>query len=144
MTTFVNLAYFFMYLGNNRFSKEERLCSDMHIANLFNEGTSFICYPLRVIWKEYVVTEEKSVVKVLLSVPKKKIRFSVGRNRAKRLLREAYRQNKSILYINLPAKGINIDICFLWLSPEIYDLDKITIKMQEALKKISGQIKSKE
>jgi ribonuclease P protein component len=78
------------------FTKEERLCSKKLIEQLFREGSSFNIYPLRFI---FVKQSPPSAIipQVLISVSKRNFKKAVDRNRLKRQIREAYRQNKTIL-----------------------------------------------
>ena len=80
----------------NTFPKKEKLCGEIRIGRLFAEGEAFIAYPLRVVYK-FSEEREDSGVKILISVPKKKIKKAVHRNRIKRQIREAYRLNKAVL-----------------------------------------------
>lgn len=50
---------------------------------------------------------------MLLSVPKKRFKHAVDRNRIKRQLREAYRHNKGLLADLMPADKA-VDIAFIW------------------------------
>lgn len=123
------------------FSKSEHLCGDTRISRLFTQGESFIVYPLRVV---YIVTtnEEKEVVSVLISVPKKRFKRAVKRNKLKRLIREAYRHNKHQLIDTMIANGKKLHLAFNYVSDEEMDLDAISKKMKIALEKLSAKINS--
>jgi ribonuclease P protein component len=123
------------------FSKSEHLCGDTRISRLFTQGESFIVYPLRVV---YIVTtnEEKEVVSVLISVPKKRFKRAVKRNKLKRLIREAYRHNKHQLIDTMIANGKKLHLAFNYVSDEEMDLDAISKKMKFALEKLSAKINS--
>ena len=82
-----------------KFLKEERLKSTKTISNLFKEGRSFSCYPLRLVYLEAEPIENKAFpVQFSLTVPKKNFKHAVDRNVLRRRLREAYRLNKNSLY----------------------------------------------
>ncbi len=82
---------------NQGFKKEERLHSKKRIGELFSEGESFFIYPFKVVY--HTLPEPSDYpVQLLISVSKNKFKQAVKRNRVKRLIREAYRKNKSILY----------------------------------------------
>ena len=75
------------------FKKEERIVSNLLIETLFEKGNSqsLSAYPLRAV---YLRTEHRkgcAPVQLLISVPKKKFKHAVDRNRVKRQIREAYR-----------------------------------------------------
>lgn len=124
-----------MPAGNNTFSKEERICNDMQITRLFEQGASFICYPVRVVWMESEEARLKPV-RILISVSRKKIRHAVDRNRIKRLIRESYRINKTALNQKAEAVGIVVTICFIWLPTETVEFMKLEKKIFEALRRI--------
>lgn len=122
----------------NTFSKKERICNVDQISDLFENGSSFISYPVRVVW--HVVKSDNNVpVKVLVCVSKKKLKHAVDRNAAKRLVKEAYRLNKSILN-DIPLSDNTIFIAFIWLSIDKVDFVKVNKKMAEALRKIKTNI----
>jgi ribonuclease P protein component len=86
------------------FSKDERLCSKLLLSALLEKGTSFFVHPFRIIWLE---TEHpgKHPVQIAISVSKKRFKKAVDRNKVKRAVREAYRQNKQELYDAMSEKG---------------------------------------
>lgn len=84
------------------FSKKERLKNKIEIESLFSEGNRFFEYPFNVIWKLY--SNSDSTLKMAVSVPKKKIPNATDRNKIKRLVREAFRKNKTIIQQPLEAK----------------------------------------
>lgn len=122
----------------NTFPKLERICNVDQISNLFENGASFISYPVRIVW--HVVKSDINVpVKVLVSVSKKKLKHAVDRNAAKRLVKEAYRLNKSILN-DVQRSDKTIFIAFIWLPVDKVDFIKVNKKMAEALRKIKTNI----
>jgi ribonuclease P protein component len=88
------------------YSREERLKREQHIATLFRTGKAFSVFPLRVIYLDVPRPglEGTSPVQTGFSVPKKKWRNAADRNKIKRLMREAWRLQKHILYAALPEK----------------------------------------
>ena len=77
------------------FPKKFRLSGKKEISELFNSGSFFYLKPFKVV---YLLSEksEGKCTRILISVPKSKIRKSVDRNRMSRLIREALRLNKAI------------------------------------------------
>lgn len=123
----------------NIFTKEERICNEIEITRLFEKGESFISYPVRVVW--IVNNEDASkIVKVLISVSKKKLRHAVDRNRVKRLVREAYRLNKTDFCNTVAETGKSLSVCFIWLPSDKIDFKKVDRKISEALARISEKM----
>lgn len=75
-----------------RFPKTEKLCSRTLTEQLFAERRSVFLYPFKVFFLTKPATGR--LPKVLISVPKRRFRRAVDRNRIKRLIREVYRLNK--------------------------------------------------
>lgn len=123
----------------HRFPKAEHLCLRNDIDNLFSAGAKALtAFPLRVVYRE-VKHREGPQVKVLLSVPKRKLRHAVDRNRAKRQLREAYRLNKTILLEALqPKQGLHL--AFMWLSDKPVDSAFVAKKLVNLLQRTAEQL----
>ena len=119
-----------MNFGQN-FTKEERISKQKEIDLLFNEGLSFIAYPLRVIYAEKPTTEIP--ISILVSVPKKRFKRAVKRNRMKRLIRESYRLNKNELTEFLQTKEKGLFIAFLYVSNDIHPFATIETAMKKGL-----------
>lgn len=117
----------------NRFPKQERLCSNKSIDRLFSSGDSFVAYPLRVVFFiEDEEVEDKRYATIIISVSKRKFKRAVKRNRVKRLIREAYRLNKTLYSDILNQYGIRIDMAFLYLKDELPTYTEIEKAIQKA------------
>ena len=90
---------------------------------------------MRVVWLAFDAVED-SEIRVVMSVPKKKLRHAVDRNRVKRLLREAYRLNKQTLWEQAIAQNLSIHVAFIWIPSEVLDYAKVEKKMKDALDKL--------
>jgi len=123
----------------NSFPKSEHLCGEIRITRLFTQGDAFIAYPLRVV---YLLEQkkDKESVSVMVSVPKKRFKRAVKRNRLKRLMREAYRLNKQNLWEKLEEKELQIQIAFNYVSNDELDFASIEKKMKVALDRIIEKV----
>src|SRR3569832_293963 len=99
------------------FSKDERLCNQSIIDRLIKKGNSFNSFPFKIIWLE--LQESTVPVKIVISVPKRKFKKAVDRNRIKRLIREAYRKNKHKLIERLEDK--KIAMLLIYTSKTIFE-----------------------
>jgi ribonuclease P protein component len=123
----------------NSFSKPEHLCGEKRITRLFTQGDAFIAYPLRVVYIIEPVHDNVSS-SVLVSVPKKRFKRAVKRNRLKRLMREAYRLNKLTLIEKLEEKQLQIHIAFNYVSDDELDFATVEKKMKLSLEKLIAKI----
>lgn len=120
------------------FSKDERLHSKVLIEDLFANGDSFFKYPFKVIVKK-TSTGEGFLARVLISVPKRTFKKAVDRNRVKRLIREAYRLNKNIVYTNQSVEPFLLDIAFVYTAKSILSYQEIERKIILILQTIKKQ-----
>jgi ribonuclease P protein component len=75
-------------------------------------------------------------VQLLISVPKKRFKHAVDRNRVKRQVREAYRKNKSLLDGKV-NEGEMLLIAIIWLTDKHFATADIEKKMISLLKQIA-------
>ena len=99
------------------FRKQERMVSNLLIEALFDSGKSrsVTAFPLRAVYHTTERREGSAPVQVLISVPKKRFRHAVDRNRVKRQIREAYRHHKELLWQQIPDDKMML-LGFVWLS----------------------------
>lgn len=127
----------------NTFPKKEHLYGEKVIENLHTTGSSFLVYPLRVVYLNVSQPDEQIPVRVMIGVSKKKFKKAVDRNRAKRLMREAYRLNKSSLVSIIKKEEVKIYLSFQYIADEILTFDEISTKMQKALDRLTKIIAEK-
>lgn len=113
----------------NTFPKEEKLKSRKLIEQLFVEGKSVSIYPIKLI---YLKADLPYKVKIQagVAVSKKNFKSAVKRNRIKRLLREAYRLNKQVVFNNREG---TFAFLFLYLGKELPSYSQIEIAMKGVL-----------
>tara|TARA_R110002051_G_scaffold159564_2_gene231041 strand:- start:57 stop:485 length:429 start_codon:yes stop_codon:yes gene_type:complete len=121
---------------NFTYSKTEKLKSRKLFEQLFSEGKSIANYPLRLI---YVKTELKEAISIKagVTVSKRNFKSAVKRNRIKRILRESYRRNKSIVFNN---SNNNYALLFLYLGKEMPNSKDVEKRMIFLLEKFTKKI----
>jgi ribonuclease P protein component len=118
------------------FNKQEKLKSRKLIERLFSEGKSISSYPLKLIYLK-VEHDSNFLIQAGVSVAKRKVNLAVNRNRIKRLMREAYRKNKHLIYEGINTKYI---FMFLYLDEKeqnyVFIEEKMTNLLEKFLKKL--------
>ena len=118
--------------------KQERLKSKKLIEKLYQEGKTVKVFPLRMV---YLKIEHTSAfpAQVGVSVPKRNFKLAVQRNKLKRLMREAYRLQKFIVYNNLEHQYV---FMISYLGKEMFTYHKVHEKMKILLEKFVTETKS--
>ena len=123
------------------FKKEERLCSKRSIDDLFHNGSSFVVYPLRVVFLSKPTDPEQNFpAQVITSVPKKRFKKAVDRNYLKRLMRESYRLEKDKLYSFLQDHSLNLLLAIQYVSNDKLSLETLKGKMEQLIGRIENEI----
>lgn len=125
----------------NNFPKGERLNNVKQIENLYAKGDKFMAYPFSV---RFIYSKEQSKentkMSVLLVAPKRYQKLAVNRNRAKRLLREAYRLNKHSLQKRIINSSSQLFISIALVSKTMPDYLLTEQKVKEILSSIEKKI----
>jgi ribonuclease P protein component len=118
------------------YSRIEKLKSKKLFEKLFAEGKSVTQFPLRMV---YVKTNAAQTVpfKTGVTVTKRKFKSAVKRNRIKRVLREAYRLNKAIVFNNCEA---NYALLIMYLGNEMPESKQVHEAMSALLKKFKEKV----
>lgn len=134
---------------NNGLTKTERLTSQLVTDKLFAGGNaSMAAFPLRIVYMQMEKQEgsqqldgvQQPPVSILVSVPKKRFRHAVDRNRMKRLVREAYRLNKHILWNALQEKNFRLAIAFVCITDTLPTFRSVNKSMRKALIRIGERV----
>lgn len=128
----------------HRLPKSERLCSHFLIERLFQPTTnaSLAAYPVRIVYRT-AEQPDKGAYRgndgnaILISVPKRLFKHAVDRNRVKRQIREAYRNNCEL--IKTP-EGKVIHIAFIWLDNKHYPTEVVEAKVKNLLTRMTEKI----
>lgn len=114
---------------NATFPKTEKLCGEITIDDLYQHGNRFVAWPMRVTY----LPSTENASQVLIWAPKSLFRHAVDRNRLRRLMREAYRLNKHLLY----DSGKCYRLAFNYIDKEKHSFQTINRAMQKALKRLA-------
>lgn len=126
-------------IRDQRFRKSERLCRKKYIDELFQTGRSFYSYPFRLVW---LPVSEPLVfpAQMAVSVQKRHFRKAVHRNLIKRRIREAYRKNKSGLYIKLKEHDAQIVFMLIYNASSILSSKEIEEKIIIGLSRLKEEL----
>jgi len=119
----------------NTFRKPEKLCSQVNIDKLFSEGKVLASSQFRLIYLETELSGKPSV-KVLIAVPKKKLKLAVSRNRMKRLIREAYRNGKHNLLEAYTKSGIHCEIAIVFTGKKCISQQETNAAINDLLNRL--------
>ncbi|MBT8254437.1 MAG: ribonuclease P protein component [Flavobacteriaceae bacterium] len=113
------------------YGKKEKLKSRKLIDQLFAEGRSLSVYPLKLV---YIPArfQDDSRLKAGVSVSKRNFKNAVTRNRVKRLIRESYRLNKSVLFNNMTTQYA---LMILYIGKTEPSFAEVNTAMRALLKK---------
>ena len=122
------------------FKKEERIVSNLLIETLFEKGNSqsLTAFPLRAVYLKTEQREGCAPIQLLISVPKKRFKHAVDRNRVKRQVREAYRKNKSLLE-GIVDEGQMLLIAIIWLTDKHFATKEVEKRMISLMKQMAKQ-----
>jgi len=119
--------------------KKERLKSRKQIEQLFKEGNSISISPFRVYFLiNQMFNAQRSMFNVQfgVGVSGKSFRKAVDRNRIKRLIREAWRQQNTELKEKLKTTGLQMDVFFIYTGKEIPGYKLVCEKVKTAIEKL--------
>lgn len=117
----------------------ERLKLRQQIETLFQTGEAFSVFPLRVVFRLTAIGTEASPVRIGFSIPKKRIKKAVGRNRVRRVLREAWRLQKHALYRQIP-EGQQLHIFLVYTGSEKLSFEEAGAAVKKVTDKLGNRI----
>lgn len=119
--------------------KKERLKSRKQTEQLFSEGKKFTLTPFR-IYYSVSKTESSSLPPITIrfgvAVSSKIFKKAVDRNRIKRVVREAWRLQKSLLEEKLKEQKNQLNIFFIYTGKELPEYKEIFDKMGKGINKL--------
>ena len=117
------------------FGKQERLCSEKLMDDLFRTGHRMMVFPFSIHWKlcPKEMLPANVPAQVLIATSKKKFHHAIDRNHVKRLTRECYRLHKPELYELLEERQVGLLLAVNYVHNDFLDFwvlyhkfDKIT------------------
>ena len=120
--------------------KDERLSRESLLHKLFDEGKSISHNGFTLV---YLVSALPTFypAQAAFSVAKRNFKKASDRNRIKRLLREAYRNNKLPLYDKLSEKGLQVAMMLIYKGRGIPDHEVVEKNVAEILQKMEGKLR---
>jgi len=117
------------------YNRQEKLKSRKLIEQVFSQGKAINAHPLRLI---YLLQKEKmdAPLKVGVTVSSRNFKKAVDRNRIKRLLREAYRLNKTELQAHAVNTAQQIAVFIIYTDRSLPDFELINEKTKLILNKL--------
>jgi len=122
------------------FHRKERLKSRKVIGKLFQEGHSFISYPIRFVWVKMETPLSDFSIQMALTVPKRAFPKAVDRNRLRRRIREAYRLHKHSLYQQLEEQETQYGLMLIYINKTAMDFHEIEKGVKKGLSKLGKKL----
>ncbi len=122
------------------FPKSERLCSRLVIDEIFSKGKELRKFPFIA---KYIYTKEKKAdsTQIVVSVPKRRAKRAVDRNRLRRQIKEAYRLNKSEFQAYFEKSGTSLVLFLIYTGKEkeeyLFLEKKLKVILKELITKVS-------
>jgi ribonuclease P protein component len=122
------------------FPKSEKLTSRLVMDEIFSTGKELKKFPylLKYVKETAVETGE---VKIVISVPKRKAKLAVDRNRLRRQIREAYRLNKKELLEFCLVNKIKLALFLIYTGKEKEQYQRIEAKLKLTLYELQEKLK---
>ena len=121
---------------SNTLGKTERLKGVKVVSDIFGGPKKSVnSFPFRAFYT--VVESDTQSAKFGISVPKKKFKKAVDRNRIKRLVKEAIRTNKTILQEDLYKQSISVHVMIVYNSDSMPNYNFVEIKIKDLLKRLA-------
>jgi ribonuclease P protein component len=119
--------------------KEERLSRKKLIEELYSEGKS-IKTPAIVLLYKFVELPTSFPAQAMFTASKRIFKRAHDRNRVKRLLREAYRKQKNVVYSSLSAGQKQAMLMFIFTGRQLPNYPYVHGKVLDLLKRFNIEI----
>lgn len=122
----------------SKFPKQERLNSKKRFGELISAGNSLYIYPFRLLW--ITSPADSFHLQVAFSVPKRKYKRAVDRNRIKRKMREAFRLEKESLKEEMKSNQTELCMLLIYIGKKEEEWQEFQKSMQEMLIRLKKSI----
>jgi len=123
-------------MKSNALKRNEMLKSNIQIDLLFKNGLRLSKHPLKIILLPIYGSEQENPCALIVMASAKKYKKAVTRNRIKRILKEVYRNNKSLFYPYLTENNRKCLLGIMYNGNEIPIFDEVEKSMVSLLKRI--------
>lgn len=121
-----------LHVARATFPKHEHLRGRLRIQEVIASGRTVRDHPFKLVGK-LMELPTTAPAQVAFAIPKRYMRLAVDRNRARRLMREAYRLNKARYHEQLAASGKQCAWLFVYQSKEVGTLRGTELKITRSL-----------
>lgn len=109
------------------FPKADKLCGQIRIKTLYDEGKRFVSWPVRITYQP-----TKGGTQVLIWAPKSLFKHAVDRNHLRRLMREAWRLNSE----EMKHSEQHYQIAINYIDRDIQSFNQIEKGIRKSIKRI--------
>ena len=121
--------------------KSQRIYLKKAVQTLFEEGKGFSLYPFRVVVHLYdAENQQVAIPRILVSVSKKRFHHAIKRNRVKRLIRESWRKNTSVLMNLCQMHNKTLDVALVYNATVILKYSEIEEKMKMVVERLIEKV----
>ncbi|MBU0489042.1 MAG: ribonuclease P protein component [Bacteroidetes bacterium] len=117
------------------FKKSERLCGTKQFAELFASGRSFVVFPYRIVFLEKEADNNPAVL-FAVSIPRRRMKRAVDRNKLKRRTREVWRKNKADLIDHFTKHHKKCYVAFIYLENDLVSYQVAERKIKDAINRL--------
>ncbi|WP_298297051.1 ribonuclease P protein component [Hydrotalea sp.] len=119
--------------GTFSYARQEKLKSRKQIEALFASGRQLYTYPFKILYQTTPQNRHPALLQAGVTVSSRHFKKAVQRNRIKRLIREAYRNNKVELQQLIVGKPIGLYLFIIYVGKEMPDGNKLSVGLQKLL-----------
>lgn len=124
----------------SKFPKQERLNSRKRIGFLVTQGHTLYAYPLRILWCLSDSPYGAFHLEAAFSVPRRKHKKAIRRNRIKRKMKEAFRLNKEAFRQNCSGRIQTLSLLVIYTPKKEVDYATMEKGMQAAIRILENKL----